>query len=328
MKLQVKSGRAWLGIGISGLGLWLAVRQVDLEQVLEAFARANYLLAGIAAGTQLIALGVIAARWQRIFRIRPNLFQLFRALLIAQLTNSILPVRLGVLIRAYLVGKGERVSKTLVFGTVLGEKVFDSLLFVLLFVALLPFVAPAWLRWSALPTSMGIFFAFFPVMFLVTYRRRWFLRVVRRVLDRVPWAERFSLPQRLEIVLEGLSPLQGVGRIAALWSWTLLIAALGILVNYMVMRAFGIQVPLVAAAFLLVALQMGSRVLPAPLGGIGVFQYICVQALAFFSVDAHLALSFGFMLHFVVFVPGSLLGALFLYRTHESLERLKTAAGE
>jgi len=151
VKLPGKSGRVWLGMLISGAGLWLAVRQVALDQVLEAFSEANYFFMGIAAGMQFLALGAIAVRWRWLFRTRPGFYGLFRVLLIAQLANSVLPMRLGVLIRAYLVGKEERTSKTLVLGTVVGEKIFDSLLFVLLFVMLIPFVAPAWFRWSALP---------------------------------------------------------------------------------------------------------------------------------------------------------------------------------
>ena len=74
------------------------------------------------------------------------------------------------------------------------------------------------------------------------------------------------------------------------------------------------------------AMQELYRVLKP--GGMGIFQYVCVNALSFFALDANLALSFGFMLHFVVFVPGSLLGALGLYQVHESLSTLKHEAEE
>ena len=79
---------------------------------------------------------------------------------------------------------------------------------------------------------------------------------------------------------------------------------------------------------LLVALQIGGKALPvAPLGGIGIFQYIC-NGSPFFGVDRGLGLSLAFVLHFVVFVPGSILGALALYRAHLSLRRLKQEAVE
>jgi len=307
--------RIWVGLILSGVALFLTLRQVETAQVLTAFARANYALVGLAVGVQLLALWAIAGRWRHFFQEAPGLWGLLRALLIAQLANVALPVRLGVLVRAYLVGVEAGISKALVLGTVLAEKVFDSLMLVLLFVTVMPFVAPAWFRWSALPMSTGLFLVLFPVMLLVTLWRRQLIQMVRPLLGYVPGAQRFALAQRFEAIVAGLSPLHGLGRIAALWGWTLLISGLGAVVNGVVMAAFDIQVPFVAAFFLLVVLQMGARI-PAPLGGIGVFQYLCVEALSFFDVDANLSLSFGFMLHFVVFVPGSLLGALGLYRMH------------
>jgi len=327
MGAQRKMGTIWLGLVVSILCLWLALRQVEFNQVIQAFGRANYGLVGLAAGIQLLVLAVIAIRWQRFFQQRIEFLRLLRVLMIAQLANSILPVRLGVLVRAYLVGKESAISKTLVFGTIVGEKVFDSLLFILLFVAVIPLVAPDWFHLSALPLSTGLFVVFFPLMFLITYRRHWFLKLGSRLLAYIPGANRLGLSHRLETVMEGLSPLQGMGNMIVLWGWTLLIAGLGVLVNYVVMQTFDIALSPIAAVFLLIALQMGSRV-PGLLGGIGIFQYICVSALGLFGIDATLALSYGFMLHFVVFLPGSVLGAWSLYVMHESLGRIQKAAEE
>lgn len=171
--------------------------------------------------------------------------------------------------------------------------------------------------------------AVFPVMVVVTYQRRQVLRLVKWAMVRVPWVDRIGLLQKLEAGLEGLVGLRGWGSQVSLWIWTLGIAGLGILVNYTVLRAFGMEAPFVAAFVLFVALQIGGKVLPvAPLGGIGIFQYICMEALALCQVDRDLALSCGFMLHFVVFVPGSVLGAVALYRSHLSLRGLTNQVEE
>ena len=311
------------------VALFLAFRQVDAGKMAVALAQANYLLIAAAAGLQLLVIGAIAGRWGLLFRQRPGFSRLVSSLLIAQLANGVIPLRLGMLVRAFLVGKEEGQSKIAVFATVVAEKVFDSLAFVLVFAAILPAFAPDWFRWSSLRLSTGLFVAVFPAMVLVTYQRQRVLRLVRAVLARAPWTERIGLLQKFEAGLEGLARLRGRSTLALLWVWTLAIAGLGILVNYSVMCAFAIEAPWVAAVFLLVALQIGGKVLPAaPLGGIGIFQYICMEALAFLGVDRGLGLSFAFVLHFVVFVPGSILGALALYRANFSLRRLKQEAVE
>ena len=329
MRAAVKRSHFWVGGGISAVALFLAFRQVDAGKMANALAQADYWLIAAAAGLQLLVIGAIAGRWGLLFRQRPGFFRLVSSLLIAQLANGVIPVRLGMLVRAYLVGREEGQSKITVLATVVAEKVFDSLALVLFFAAILPVFAPDWFHWSSLRLSTGLFVAIFPAMVLVTYQRRRVLRLVRTVLERVRWAERIGLLQKFEAGLEGLVKLRGRSTLALLWVWTLVIAGLGILVNYSVMRAFAIEVPWVAAVCLLVALQIGGKVLPvAPLGGIGIFQYICMEALAFFGVDRGLGLSLAFVLHFVVFVPGSILGALALYRAHLSLRRLKQEAVE
>ena len=325
----MKRSHFWFGGGLSIAALYLAFRQVDAGKMAAALVQADYLLIAAAAGLQLLVIGAIAGRWRLFFRQRPEFSRLVSSLLIAQLANGVIPVRLGMLVRAYLVGREEGQSKIAVLATVVAEKVFDSLVFVLFFAAILPVFAPDWFHWSSLRLSTGLFVAIFPVMVLLTYQRRHALRLVRAVLERVRWAERIGLLQKLESGLEGLTTLQGRSALAMLWVWTLVIAGLGILVNYSVMRAFAVEAPWVAAVFLLVALQIGGKVLPAaPLGGIGIFQYICMEALALFDVDRETGLSFAFVLHFVVYVPGSILGALALYRSNFSLRRLKQEAVE
>ena len=323
---MMKRGHVWLGAGISALALALAFRQVDLGQMGAAFARVDYGLVVAAAGIQLLVVGAIAGRWGLLFRERPPFARLLSALLIAQLANGVIPVRLGMFVRAYLVAREGGQSKITVFTTVVAEKVFDSLAFVLLFVAVLPVFAPGWFRWSAFGLGTGLFAVLFPGLVLVTYQRHRVLRLVRGLMRRVPWMEKVGLVQKFEAGMEGLARLRGGSTLARLWGWTLVIAGLGGLVNYAVLRAFDVPVPWGVAVFLLVALQIGGKVLPAPMGGIGVFQWICVEALALFGVGRELALSYGFVLHFVVFVPGIVLGGLALYRAHFSLRRLKEEA--
>ena len=326
----MKKRHLWVGGALSAAALVLAFWRVDVGEVAAAFARANYLLVAAAAGLQLVVIAVIAWRWGLFFRSRPRLPGLLSAILIAQLANTISPVRVGVLVRAYLLGRSEGQSKVLVLTTVVGEKVFDVLALVLLFGTVFPFVLPEeWFQWDSLSLSKIVFAALLPALVLLTYQRRRALRLARALVRRFPWAERFDLVQKFEAGLEGLAQLQGIRSTALLWGWTLVIPGLGIGVNYLVLRAFDIQLSPVAAVALLVALQIGPRALPAvPLAGIGVFQWICSEVLALFSVDGSLALSYGFMLHAVVLIPGSILGAMALYRAHYSWRQLRAEVEE
>jgi len=70
-------------------------------------------------------------------------------------------------------------------------------------------------------------------------------------------------------------------------------------------------VSFVAACLVLVALTIGISV-PSTPGRIGVFQYICVLALAVFGVPQAVAFAYGVLLHGIVFLPTTLVGLISL----------------
>ena len=114
-------------------------------------------------------------------------------------------------------------------------------------------------------------------------------------------------------------------------SWSVLVWALAALTNCVTFLALGIDVPFLAALLLLAALHLGVAVPSSP-GRVGVFHYICILSLSLFSVDRSVALSYGLVLHLVVFVPMMSLGTWFLWKENYELSKSKAeaklAAGE
>ena len=107
---------------------------------------------------------------------------------------------------------------------------------------------------------------------------------------------------------DGLESIRQPGISARANLWTALTWGLGGLVNWLILRAFGIpSVP--AALFLLAALMVGGAAVPAP-GRLGVFEGICVVSLALFGVPADRALAVGLVLHLVVMGPPLIAAAL------------------
>jgi uncharacterized membrane protein YbhN (UPF0104 family) len=95
-----------------------------------------------------------------------------------------------------------------------------------------------------------------------------------------------------------------------------------VLTNYWVLLALDIQAPLVASLLVLVAVQAGIS-LPSLPGKIGVFELTCILALEIFRVSRTIALSYGILLHAVVFIPILVPGLIsFLYLQIERPRRL------
>ena len=83
--------------------------------------------------------------------------------MIGHFGNNILPLRLGELIRVYIVSKDWQISKSYVLGTIILERLLDAITFVF-FATILIFISPygyylsrnlLWLSISAAPLSQA-----------------------------------------------------------------------------------------------------------------------------------------------------------------------------
>ena len=101
----------------------------------------------------------------------------------------------------------------------------------------------------------------------------------------------------------------------------MVITAVQTLTNYLTLLVVGLSLLLSVSLFLLFVLRVGAAVPSSP-GKVGVFQYLCVLALSVFSVDRTLALSYGVVLHLVVFTPMILLGTACLWKESLDLQRI------
>jgi uncharacterized protein (TIRG00374 family) len=314
--------RLILSTAVGLLLLALAFRGIEWHQVGRAVAGANHPLLALALGTVLLTTLAKAARWRLLFPQeygRPRLSKLFPVLLIGQTVNAVLPARLGEIARAYLIGEIEGVDKAQALSTVMVEKALDALMLLLLVALLFVFMPlPGWLGRSGILVS-GLLAVVLLLVILAAYRSKGTPSALRRFLSWIPGIHRFDLERRLGAFIAVFS-----FQFSA-FSWSVFVWAMAALTNYVTFLALGIEVPFLAALFLLVALHLGVTVPSSP-GRVGVFHYICVLSLSLFSVDRSLALSYGLVLHLIVFAPMMSLGAWFLWKENYELSKSKAGA--
>jgi uncharacterized protein (TIRG00374 family) len=321
-----RSAKWWLGILLSAICFVLALRGVVLADVLAALARTNYGLVAVAVVTVVLTGIAKTARWRLLFY--PNQAQLrfeglFGALVIGQMVNLAIPARLGELVRAYTVGATEGVSKSLALGTIVVEKLFDMLMTLLCLILLFLLIyLPLWMWELGFSLAIGTG-AVLVVALAMTYQRDRILRGVAALLRLLPPLAGRRLCLQIEPALKGLDVLRHVQANLGTWGWSLLIWVLAVATNYIIFLAMRMALPLVAALFLLVVLQVGGAVPSSP-GKVGVFQYLCVLALSLFSVERSVTLGCSLVLYLVVFLPSLLLGAFFLSRSPVAFHALKS----
>ncbi len=135
------------------------------------------------------------------------------------------------------------------------------------------------------------------------------IRIIFFVIARLPEKMRTWLSPRIESGISSLEVVRRSDDMLRLALWTALVWSTALLINQLVMLALDIHLPLTASLLLLVGLQAGIS-LPAVPGAIGLFEYICVLALSVFGIDQATALSYGLLLHAIVFIPQILAGMI------------------
>jgi uncharacterized protein (TIRG00374 family) len=320
------------GVALSALTLYLALRNVDLNEVWGALAQARplYVLLALAS----VALNTLAktVRW-RVLLGEPGrsvpLMRLLMALLSGQMLNTLYPARIGDLSRAYVIGGEQnhhgRLGRTFTLGTVLLEKLLDLLVYVLLFLLLIVLIPlPAWVNNSLYTFALAIVVAAAGVG-LAAYRPGWLLRIAKYILAWFPTRLRRYVLARIQDGLDSLKVLHSRTDLLRLAGWSALVWGTAVLNNQLALLALDIHLPWTASLLVLMVLQAGISIPSVP-GKIGIFEYSCVLALGVYGIAQAPALSYGILLHAIVLVPSTLLGLVFFWMLGLSASRQELLA--
>lgn len=302
------------GVAISLLALFLAARGVDLAGVGASLGQARPWLVALALASVLVNILAKAVRWKLLMGDQGagvSLGQALRLHLVGQMLNSVLPARVGDLSRVYMAGD-LGAPRAFVLATVAVEKAIDLLCYVLIFALLLLLMPlPDWVSQPAYVLIVVAGVASGAIALALLYRRRvatlpgWALALLPAASRGRADALAAQFLDGLRVLLHGPSALR-----VMLWSGVIWLTAA--LTNGLALLALGIAAPAVASLFVLFVLVAGINIPAAP-GRIGVFQYLCVLALAVFGVAQAPALSFGILLHALVYLPPIVGGVLALW---------------
>jgi hypothetical protein len=323
-----------LGVGISLVAVWLAMRDVRLAEVWGALRHANYGGFVLVMALTLLGFWIRALRWRWLISTpRPlPLGSLFSATMIGFMANNLLPLRLGEFVRAWVLGRRERISKAMVFATVVVERVVDMITLLAIFgLALL--VHPLTERTEAgrlTRAGAGVLLVACAALtvFVVAVERspRLTSRLMAWATGLLPERARDGAQATLRRFLEGLGLFRSLPRLA--WVFLLSFVMFGAYAGCLTvgMWAVHITVPWYGGLVMLVITAIGIMVPAAP-GYIGTLNLACVAGLALFSVGKELSVPFSWFYWFSQWLPISLVGLYYLHREGLTLRSL-TRAGE
>jgi uncharacterized protein (TIRG00374 family) len=303
---------AVVGIVVSVVFGWLAVRGLDFHEVRSAIGRASPAWILAAACVSVVGVTMRSERWRALFprESRPAAVPTFWASQVGLLANNVLPLRAGELARVLSLCRESGLRRTAVLATVGVERVFDLAVIALLQLAIASYLpgAPLARRFTLLAIAILLLAALVVAVLAVAPARR----VAGAFLLRLP-VLRTRGGVLIDSLRTGLAALRDrqLGAVALLWtlaSWIVLAFA-----GWCVLRAFDLHLPWHAAVFLIVAVTFAQAV-PASAGSVGVFELAARSALVAYGVPPAVALSAGLVLHAVSALPFIALGAIGMAR--------------
>lgn len=332
----IRDPRLWIGLALSSLFAYLALRGLDPRAVGAALENADYRFLPAAFLLTYGVLWVRALRWRVLLRslLEVETGLLFRVTLIGFLANYVLPARIGELVRAVLLGARKELSISAALGTVVVERLLDLISILLIFslVSVLDFIPDAGSGLGEMLNSTALVFLLVAGILLGLL---WGLRnhtgktvlLVEASLGRV-WPQGSKrLAKAMVSFAEGLRPARGLKDVMEIGFWTACLWALSAAIVVLLMETFKLGLPWGAAWFILVSLGFGVSVPSAP-GFVGTFHFAAMGALLLYGVDKPNALGFALVLHATCLLPVFLAGIPVLWVEGMSLGRIARLWGQ
>jgi glycosyltransferase 2 family protein len=293
-----------VGLLVSLIFAYLAVRDVDLDALARGLARTNFWML-IPAGLVLaVAVFLRAVRWRILLSppYRPSTRVVTSALLIGYLFNTILPARAGEAARIVVLKQRAGTPRLEAAGTVAAERALDVLSLLALFFIIAPVLPSAeWLP-RALVFGALLFggLTTLVVAFAVYGERP--ARLLLRPLARLPGISRERTHAGAANLVRGFALFRRLGiavraSVLTVLSWLLIAFSF-----WLVLLGFDLGLGFEAGLLIVVATNL-AMILPSGPAAVGVFQAATIIALAAFGVDGATALSYGIVVHALNALP-------------------------
>lgn len=316
--------RGALGIAVSALLLWYALKDVPFAQVVSALRASDLTLWALCTVASQLIFPLRARRWRTILDpVAPKLpfGPLWRATAIGMMANNVLPARAGELVRVFvLVRERKDVPWSAALASLAVDRVFDALCVVLLLVVAM--LAPDFPRdfliggrpvQSIAAVMAAVVVISFGGLFAVAQwphaMERLAVRLTGALLPRAK--ERVGL--LVHALAAGLAVVREPSRFFATFAWALVHWLMNALAFWFGFRAVGIVAPFTAALFVQGIIVIGVSVPSSP-GFVGVFETAAKLALPVYGVDPVQAVTWALGFHFLSFIPITVIGAWYFLR--------------
>lgn len=308
--------KLWLGLLISALFIYLALRNVDMARMWYVIKSANLLFLFLIIVLTFLQFIVRAWRWAILLEPikHTGFLNRFSTILIGFGANCVFPARLGEFIRANYLGHSEEIGGSSAFGTLVVERLFDG--FTLLLILLIGLVGTTFPgEWEAISGSLratGFFLLFLYIILMVilvgfkqkTHR---FMELLDRLLFFIPKHLRPKIMDTIWNFSTGIVLVKNPSKWFQIIFYSLLIWFVNLYQVELVEHALGLKLPFIAT-FVIMAMASFGVMIPSAPGYIGTFHLSVQYGFLFYGIGKEEALSAAVLWHAAVFFPTVIFG--------------------
>ena len=324
--LPMKKWQFWLGVLISIVFIWLALRGLRLEEFWNSVKQANYfwLVPGIAV--YFVGVWVRAWRWHYLLGPIKKIptTTMFPITTIGYMGNNIYPARAGEVLRAVILKRKEGVSVSASLATIIVERIFDGVVMLAFVFVNLPELAKMTdtsgmvgsIRQVAV-IGTGVFLSALIIFLLAAMFPQLAMKVgLWFIYHFVPKQFQERVIKLSNKFLDGLASLRSPFNALMVFFTSVIIWLLETGKYWLVMHAFNFNVSFFALMLMNGIVNLATTIPSAP-GYIGTFDAPGIAVLTAYGVDHSIATGYTLVLHVALWLPITLLGAYFL--AHEGV---------
>ncbi len=309
--------RTVIGVAISGVAIAILARSVDLPRTVDVLRTANPAWILLMLGTVFLDVAARGGRWHAL--LLPIKRLPYRRVLgytyLGYLANNVLPARLGELVRSHALGEGEGISRPTVLGTVVVERIVDTVIVVGLAALAVVILGVG----GTMSTAVLLGAVFVGVLVVGLF--------VAMLSHRLPGAERVTgaaerYPRVLELARRLRAGLAVASKPATLARALVLSAAAwaaSIATFIASGQAVGIELSVTQAALLCSGVALVTIVPSAP-GYVGTFELTAVSIAAIFGAEPDAAFAMALLAHAMILVVTSAGGVIAALRLGVGLD--------
>ena len=299
--------RTGVGIVISLAAIWILSLTVDVPRTLDVLRTANPAWIGLMLATVFIDVAARGGRWRAL--LQPIKRLPYRRVLgytyLGYLANNVLPARLGELVRSHALGEGEGISRPTVLGTVVVERIVDTIIVVGLGAVAVVMLGVG--GWMATAVTLGAAFVGLLILGLV-------VATASHRLPGADWVTTFAegYPRILELarrLRDGLSVASRPGTLARALVFSAAAWAASIATFVAGGQAVGIDLTIAQGALLSSGVALATIVPSAP-GYVGTFELTAVEIAKIFGADPDAAFAMALLVHAMILGVTSIGGVI------------------